>query len=141
MKIWMILLILLLLACGQAAPVMTPTPVAEGNYAEGGGIGLLVEKVEYDGDNAHFLVAITNQRAQDVPYNFLYFSLKDSQSFELDASLLSKNPRLGSGDIAPTEEVRGWVTFENVSRGEYTIIYDTLVILGGYEPLRVKGSL
>ena len=68
-----------------------------------------------NGDDATyaFLVLIKGLDDASFHYNSLNFQLIDDQSFQYDALTGSgQQPELDFGDLAPEQQVRGWLTFE-----------------------------
>lgn len=85
-------------------------------------------------------VSIENvSRADEAPYNPLYFSVKDSENYEYNASFFAPKPGLKSGTLPKASKVRGFVAFEvrSTSKG-FVVTYKPLVILGGYAPIRIS---
>jgi hypothetical protein len=85
-------------------------------------------------------VIIENTGKRDeLPYNPLYFSIKDNEGFEYNTSFFSANPSLKSGTILKGDKVRGLVTFEIRSNSSGLVVtYEPMVIFGGYEPIRIE---
>jgi hypothetical protein len=78
-------------------------------------------------------------RDEETPYNALYFSVKDSQSFEYSSSFVYPDPSIKNGNLPKGDKVRGFVAFEVLNTAsEYVVTYEPLVIFGGYEPIRVN---
>jgi hypothetical protein len=84
-------------------------------------------------------VSIENSgRTDETPYNPLYFSIKDADGYEYNTAFLAPDPSLKSGALPKGERVRGFVAFEIRSASVGLILtYEPLVILGGYEPIRI----
>ena len=123
------------------------------NHAEGGGVALTVNKVFtvntiddiWTPSPGHtFLVVdvtIQNLTRDECPYNPLYFTVRDSQGYEYDVSLVAPSPSLNAGTLYKGEKVRGNIAFEvPVKARGLVITYEPVVILGGYEPLRIPLS-
>ncbi len=84
-------------------------------------------------------VLIENVDRDTTPYNPLYFSVKDSDGFEYNASLMVGDNGLKSGELAKGEKVRGIVSFEVPAKANGLVMtYKPLVILGGYDPIKFK---
>lgn len=81
---------------------------------------------------------VRNVDREEAPYNPVYFRVKDGSAFEYSATLSVKDPAFLFGTLARGQSAAGWVTFEVPAgaRG-FVLTYEPLVILGGYEPLRV----
>ncbi len=143
-------------------PAATPTPTAApkgpeigkvGQKVTSAGISLTVHSVKRTSDSGNQLivpkqgneylvveVTIENESRETSPYNPLYFKVKDSDSFEYNVSLM---PMIGnalkSGELAQGEKARGTVTFEIPKTVKGLVLsYQPLVILGGYQPIRIK---
>jgi hypothetical protein len=120
-----------------------------GDRVEAGGIALTINSARtlasFDYSTAAegktYLVVdalLENVSRDAAPYNPLYFSVKDADSFEYTATMLAPDPSLKSGELARGEKARGNVAFEiPTSAAGLVLTYEPLVILGGYEPLRV----
>ncbi len=105
----------------------TKTNTAAFTVPSGGNIYLVID------------VVIENvSRDEETPYNPLYFSVKDGNSYQYQTTLLAPDPSLSAGSLIKGDKVRGFVAFEvrNVSTN-YIVTYEPLVILGGYEPIRI----
>jgi len=77
-------------------------------------------------------------RNEDTPYNPLYFSVKDSDGYEYNATLFAREPSLKSGDLPKGEKVRGYIAFKVRSTSkEMVLSYEPLVLFGGYEPIKI----
>lgn len=60
-----------------------------------------------------FLVLITGRDPDTFPYNLRDFRLFDDLDYQYSPlSDGGKTPRLEFGDLAPNQQVRGWLTFE-----------------------------
>jgi hypothetical protein len=121
-----------------------------GERHESGGIALTVTEVSKTKVVNDFLkpkegntylaigVILENVTRDKTPYNPLYFKVKDAEGFEYTASFVAPDPALKSGDLAKGEKVRGNVAFEvsETAKG-FVVSYEPLVILGGYEPIKI----
>jgi len=121
-----------------------------GERREAGGIALTVAKVSKLNQIGDFWrpkegniylaieVLIENVTRDEAPYNPLYFKVKDSDGFEYTSALVAPAPDLKSGTLAKGDKVRGNVAFEVKATAKgFVVSYEPLVILGGYEPIRV----
>ena len=83
-------------------------------------------------------VLIENTERTELPYNPLYFGIKDADGFQYQASFAAPEPSLQSGTLAQGDKVRGWIAFEvkDGAKG-LTLSYEPLVLLGGYKPIRI----
>ena len=132
------------------AAVSEPVRIGKsGERVEAGGIALTVVGVERLPSLNEFMKAGTGKTylvvdvvieattRDKAPYNPFYFKVKDSEGFEATAGL-GGNDSLKSGELAKGEKVRGKVTFE-IAEGARGLVlsYQPLVLLGGYEPIRV----
>ena len=143
-----------------ASNIEAPTP--EVLPMEVSSVGMLGERIEKQGiaitilsatktNTADFIVpsdgniylvidvVIENvNRDEETPYNLLYFSVKDGNGYQYQTTFFSPDPSLLSGSLIKGDKVRGFVAFEvqNVSTS-YVVTYEPLVILGGYEPIRI----
>lgn len=133
-------------------PTATPAPsIAQiGDRVEAGGIALTINSAStvstFDfmtaAEGKTYLVVdalIENISRDTAPYNPLYFSLKDADGFQYNSALLAPDPSLKSGEIPAGDRVRGNIAFEiPVAATGLILTYEPLVILGGYQPLRVS---
>ncbi len=133
-------------------PVPTPTSSlgSVGERREAGGIALTVMEVSRMGSINDFTQAAAGNEfvvldvllettdRDEAPYNPFYFKLKDADGFEYASSFVAPDPSLKSGNLARGDKVRGNVAFE-VKEGASGLVvsYEPVVILGGYEPIRV----
>src|SRR6266540_3213771 len=139
------------------SPTKTPRPSATPNIGvvgerkEVGGIALTVLNITRmngidfltpkEGNNFLVIeVLIENvSRVDEVPYNPLYFSVKDFDGYEYPAILIAPDPELQSGKLPKGDKARGFVAFEvKASAGGLVVRYEPIVILGGYEPIRIR---
>jgi hypothetical protein len=121
-----------------------------GEPREAGGIVLTIlnvtnmDRIDFltpEAGNTFLVIDVTienTNRTEEMPYNPLYFSVKDSDSFEYNVSLLSPDPSLKSGTLPLGAKVRGNVAFQvrRVAKG-FVVTYKPLVIFGGYDPIRI----
>lgn len=132
-------------------PSATPNIGVIGESREAGGIELTVlnvtnmERIDFltaDPGYIYLVLDVTIEnvgRDNETPYNPFYFSVKDKDGYEYNPVLLAPNPSLKSGDLPFGEMVRGFVAFEIRSAAEGLVVtYEPIVILGGYEPIRVS---
>lgn len=78
-------------------------------------------------------------RDEETPYNPLYFSLKDQDGYEYDNSFFAPEPSLQSGSLAIGDKARGLIAFEvREAASGFVVTYEPLVLLGGYEPIRIS---
>lgn len=129
----------------EAAPATLATI---GQAVDGNGYLLTVNGVERmdtlsgvftaDEGKVYVVADVTIEATQaDVPYNFFYFGLKDSEAFTYDPAI-GADPDIGSGTLPAGDRARGLVAFE-VPEGATGLVlhYEPIVILGGYEAVRV----
>ncbi|MEP7158379.1 MAG: hypothetical protein ABI797_03055 [Chloroflexota bacterium] len=75
--------------------------------------GHLLPPAGSDAPRYAFLVEITGLDPDTFPYNLRDFRLIDEQSFQYEPLYEGgQTPRLEFGDLAPSQLVRGWLTFE-----------------------------
>lgn len=132
-------------------PTQTPPPALAqiGDRVEAGGVALTVNTAttvdSFDfmtaAEGSTYLVLdvlIETTDRDTAPYNPLYFSVKDADGFQYNSALIAPEPSLKSGDLARGDRVRGNLAFEVPSgTAGLVLTYEPLVILGGFEPLRV----
>jgi hypothetical protein len=134
-------------------PLPPPTPKVGrvGERVEAGGIALTVVSVSTlneidefwlpDAGNIFLVIDVIVENASrddEAPYNPLYFSVKDSDSFEYNTSMLAPDPALSSGTLVRGDKSRGNVAFEvPITASGFIVTYEPLVILGGYGPIRI----
>lgn len=139
----------------NTVPAPTDTPAAAsmgtvGERQEAAGIALTVNKVSTATNINDLLkpkagnvflvtdVTVENISQDKVPYNPLYFKVKDADGFEYNASFLGPDPSLKSGDLAKGEKVRGNVAFEVPKAGKgFVLTFEPLVLFSGFEPIQV----
>jgi hypothetical protein len=121
-----------------------------GDRVESSGIALIVVKVQKlakaglatakEGNVILDIeVVIENQGKEDVPYNPLYFKVKDSDKYEYDMAFGSLEPSLKSGDLKTGDMARGHVAFEIPVKAIGLIVsYEPMVLFGGYKAIQVN---
>jgi hypothetical protein len=132
-------------------PSPTPSVGMIGEAREGGGFVLTVlnvtnmESIEFMTADSGYIylvldVLIENVSRNDgIPYNPLYFSVKDADGYEYNTAFIAPDPSLKSGHLPKGEMVRGFIAFEiRASSKGLVVTYEPLVILGGYEPIRIS---
>ena len=141
-------------AAPQATPVSTTQPgnaalCALGQRCEASGEALTVLDVQEVGQlgllsagpGMTFVdieVLIENASQNQQPYNPLDFQVKDSDGFQYDASLMTLDPSLKSGDLAPGDKVRGHVAFEvKAAAGGLVATYQATGLPGSNQGIRV----
>lgn len=84
-------------------------------------------------------VTVQNTTRDKVPYNPLYFKVKDADGFEYNPNIFMDGQGLKSGELAKGEQARGSVAFE-VPTGARGLImsHQPLVIFGGYQTIRIR---
>lgn len=140
------------------APTETPQPAASPNFGkvgdriEQGGIALTVvnvlkvasvsEFLQPEPGNTYLVVEVIIEnisRDDETPYNPLYFSVKDADGFQYNVTMLAPDPALSSGKLVKGDKVRGNVAFEVKETASGLVIsYEPLVLLGGYETIRIE---
>jgi hypothetical protein len=147
---------------GESAPavvtISTPSapPVSDrsgelGIRQESGGIAVTVMSMRTENNIGGFFtpdpgnvylvveVLIENTDRDEAPYNPLYFTLKDGDGFEYNASFTAPAPDLKSGKLMKGERVRGNVAFEVApSVSELVLSFEPIVLFGDYKPIRIK---
>lgn len=136
-----------------AAPA-APAPAAVvgkvGDRVEANGIALTVVKTEQKDELSQFQkakdgntyviaeVLIENVSADKVPYNPLYFKVKDGDGFEYNPEISGGDQALKSGDLVKGDKARGTVAFEVKETAKSLIMsYKPLVLFSGDEAIRV----
>jgi hypothetical protein len=140
-------------------PTATPEPppatpaqsIAQiGDRVEAGGIALTingastVSTIDFmtAAEGKTYLVVdalLENVSRETAPYNPLYFSVKDADGFQHNSTLVAPDPSLKSGELPLGDRVRGNIAFEIPAGATGLVLtYEPLVILGGYEPIRVS---
>jgi hypothetical protein len=134
-----------------AAPAPTPagTPAQIGERVESAGIALTVNGVTRTDSLSQFqkakpgrtyvVVDVTLETSREkTPYNPLYFKVRDGEGYEYTATVSTGDQSLKSGELNPGEKVRGTVAFDVPADAKGLVLsYQPLVILGGYQPIRV----
>lgn len=83
-------------------------------------------------------VVVKSVDRDQMPYNPLYFVLKDRGGFEYNTNFFPPDPSFKSGTLNKGEIAAGWLAFEvPTTAGGFVLTYQPLVIFGGYQPLRV----
>lgn len=131
-------------------PSPTPNVGKVGERREAGGIALTVMGVSQaatindfmkaaDGNTYLILdVLVENTGKEEAPYNPLYFTIKDTDGFQYQNSIIAPDPTLQSGTLPIGDKARGNVAFEVKDGAKGLVVtYEPLVILGGYEPIRI----
>jgi hypothetical protein len=84
-------------------------------------------------------IFVGNGRSEAIPYNPLYFKVRDSQGFEYNAGISTEEPSLKSGELAPKETVRGLVQFEVPADAEgFVMSYKPLVLFSDFQEIKVR---
>lgn len=134
-----------------AEPTAAPATVAKvGDRVELNGTALTVVKVDRAAelgqfskakDGNEFVVAeviIENVNADKVPYNPLYFKVKDAEGFEINAELLGSDRSLKSGELTKGEKTRGTVAFE-VKKGTQGLVLEYKpIVFGSSDAIKVS---
>jgi hypothetical protein len=77
-------------------------------------------------------------RTNNAPYNPNYFKLKDDSGFEYAITLGAPEPSLKFGNLAKGEKARGNLAFEIKPDAKGLVVsYEPLVLLGGFQPIRI----
>lgn len=137
-------------------PLPPPTEIpsnsigALGERIEKGGIALTVLNASKTTDisfmqaqsgNIYLVIEVLIEnvsRDDETPYNAMYFSVKDESGYEYQTAFASPDPSLTSGNLIKGDKVRGFIAFEVLNTStQYIVTYEPLVILGGYEPIRI----
>lgn len=131
-------------------PTAAPAIGKIGERREAGGVALTVVKVEKakkigsfqeaGGGKTYLLteVIVETTGKDKAPYNPLYFKVKDKDGFEYNATINTADNGLKSGELANGDKARGVVAFEIPEAAHGLVLsYEPIVILGGYEPIRV----
>lgn len=154
-----VVLMLFVLACGGTARSGTGvTPAAApaaaigkvGERVEMNGIALTVVKTENKTELGQFSkakagntfvvaeVLIENVSVDKVPYNPLYFKVKDGDGFEYTPEITGIDRALRSGDLAKGDKARGTVAFEVKETAKGLVLsYKPLVLFSSDEAIRV----
>lgn len=121
-----------------------------GQRREASGIALTVNTVAKVPAFSQFLRAAANKTYLNLdvtiettsrdtaPYNPLYFKVKDADGVEYTTAFGGDDRALKGGSLPRGERVRGTVPFEvPVAARGFVMTYEPVVILGGYQPIRV----
>lgn len=140
---------------GQAtnAPAATEAPAAVakvGDRVELNGTALTIVKIDRKAaisdfqkakDGNEFVIAevVIENSASDskIPYNPLYFKVKDADGFEYDAGFSAGDQSLKSGDLAKGEKARGNIAFEVKKATKGLVLEYKPLIFGESEAIRV----
>lgn len=137
-----------------AAPDPTTVPPSiigkVGERRDAGGVALTVMGVEKAKEIGTFQkakegkiyllveVLLETTGRDEAPYNPIYFKVKDADGFEYSVMISTADNTLKSGKLAAGEKVRGVVAFEvPESATSLVLSYEPIVLLGGYEPIRI----
>lgn len=136
---------------GSATNNSSASVGALGDRMVSGGIALTVLNVERVNDLSDFQqaeegnhyvkaeVLIENIERDEAPYNPMYFSLKDDEGIEYNVELYAADGSLQSGDLFKGDKVRGVVAFKTKQdAADLVLSYEPIVLLGGYETIRVQ---
>ena len=84
-------------------------------------------------------VLIENIEQDEIPYNPLYFKVKDADGFEYNAGISIADQSLKSGKLTKGDKARGIVMFE-VKEGATGLVmtYKPIVLFSGDEAIRIK---
>jgi Domain of unknown function (DUF4352) len=114
-------------ATRTVAPTAVPTQASgakAGDTAQGQGFAVTLHEVVDPAPDGSFSkpkagmrwvafdVTVQNTGTQSLSYNPFYFKLKGTDNREYTLAFGGNEPSLNSGDHAPGEATRGWVTFE-----------------------------
>ncbi len=122
---------------GKTTPVPEPTTYSlnEAATLKGKTITIL-SAAEYKQENQYIKpkegnkyytveVLIKNDSDEAMSYNTLNFTLQDNNKYTYTTAFMGKEPALNSGDLQPSREVRGFVTFEVPKTAEnFELLYD-----------------
>lgn len=112
-------------------------PGTIGQLVEMNGVGLTTKEVSRNGDNVAVLVTIKNTGVKELPYNPLYFSVRNAEGFEANHKIdIKQEDSLKSGKLLPGESVSGWLGFDIGGEG-LMLSYRPLVI-GSNTLIRVR---
>jgi hypothetical protein len=123
-----------------------------GNRSESAGIALTVmdvyktnkinEYLSLDAGNIYLVLEVVIEnigRNDEIPYNPFYFSVKDSNGFEYNVSMLAPEPSLKSGTLVRGDLAHGFIAFEVREVAEcFIVTYMPIVLFGGYSPIRIN---
>ncbi len=146
-----------LTATKPLAPPPKPTAIAKvGQRVESAGVAITVNAVTRKAqmsapggftlspsDPSHEYVitdvTIENAGREKLPYNPLYFKVKDADGYEYNMSISIDSQALKSGELTPGDKARGTVTFE-VPKTSTSLVasYKPLVLFGGYQTISIS---
>lgn len=164
--IGVVALSLLVLACGSTAGTGTTAPAATGvsvvaatdaptgpakvgERVEQNGTVLTVISVEKKAELSQLQkakegsvfvlieVLIENAGTEKIPYNPLYFKVKDSEGFEYNATIFGGDNGLKSGDLAVGDKARGVIAVEVKEAAKGLVLSYQPITFGADEPIRV----
>jgi hypothetical protein len=73
-----------------------------------------------------------------MPYNPLYFVVKDANGYEYSESMSSLDPSLKSGDLNKGDQARGHLAFEVPENATNLVLsYEPMVLFGNYQPIHI----
>lgn len=120
-----------------------------GDRVEQGGTALTVVSVERKAELSQFQkadagriyvvaeVLIENIGTEKVPYNPLYFEIKDSEGFEYPATIFTGDNGLGSGDLAASDKARGVIAVDVKEDAKGLVLAYQPITIGADDPIRV----
>lgn len=82
-------------------------------------------------------VIIENVGADKVPYNPLYFTIKDADGFEYSATISTDPQALKTGELAKGEKARGTVAIEVKEAAKGLVLQYKPIQFGNVQPIRV----
>lgn len=132
------------------APTAPPSIAAVGDRVEVNGTALTVVKVDQVKEVGSFQkakdgnvfvlaeVLIENVAENEIPYNPLYFKVKDADGFEYNAGISMADQSLKSGKLMKGDKARGSVLFE-VKEGAVGLVlqYKPLILFSSDEVIRI----
>ena len=142
-------------APASAAPATATSaatgPGTIGDRIEANGMALTVVKMERADTLGQFLkakdgntfvvaeVLIENVSQDKIPYNLLYFKVKDSDGFEYTPAIGVDQP-LNSGELTKGDKARGNVAFEVKKDAKGLVLTYKPITLGNETPIQVALS-
>lgn len=139
-------------AAATDAPAPTPAPTGPakvGERVEQNGTALTVVSVEKKAELSQFQkakdgnifivaeVLIENAGSDKIPYNPLYFKVKDADGFEYSATIYTGDNGLKSGDLAAGDKARGVIAVEVKEGAKGLILSYQPITFGAEDPIRV----